>query len=76
MDQLDRILQQIGEMENDIYEDMRDAENLDRLKSHSEGSVMDLVSFSGDNIALENYVIVKGLAQTKDEGSQVIRAQE
>ena len=49
-------------MENDIYEDMRDSENLDRLKSHSEGSVMDLVSFSGDNIALENYVIVKGLA--------------
>ena len=49
-------------MENEIYEDMRDSENLDRLKSHSETSVMDLISFSGDNIALENYLIVKGLA--------------
>ena len=49
-------------MENEVYEDMRDSENLDRLKSHSETSLMDLVSFSGDNIALENYLIVKGLA--------------
>ena len=76
MDQLERTLQQIGEMEDGIYEDMRDAEGLERLKNHSDTTIVDLVSFSGDNIAIENYLIVKGLAQTKDQGSQVVRATE
>ena len=48
---------------------MRDTENLDRLRNHSESSIMDVVSFSSDNIALENYLIVSGLASTKDQGS-------
>lgn len=76
MDQLERILQQISEMEEDIYEDMRNTENLERLRSHSSMSAIDLVSFSGDDIALENYLIVNGLAQSKTEGSQVIRVAE
>ena len=56
-------------MENEIYEDMRDTENLERLRNHSDASLVDLVALSGDNIALENYHIVKGLANTKTQGS-------
>ena len=74
MDQLDRALNQIGEAENDIYEDMRETEGLERLKSHSDSSLVDLLSFTGWGTAMENYLIVSGLAQTKDEGSQVVRA--
>ena len=73
MDQLDRALNQISEAENDIYEDMRETEGLVRLKNHSDSSVVDLLSLSGD-AAIENYLIVSGVAQTKDEGSQVVRA--
>ena len=42
-------------MENEIYEDMRDTENLDRLRDHGSATLVDLVSLSGGNIALENY---------------------
>ena len=73
MDQLDRALNQIGEAENDIYDDMRETEGLERLKSHSDSSLVDLLSLTGDT-AMENYLIVSGVAQTKDEGSQVVRA--
>ena len=73
MNQLDRILQQISEIEDGVYEDMRDTEDLDRLRSHTDSTIMDVISFSGDNIALENYLIIRGLAQTKDQGSQVVR---
>ena len=74
MNQLDRTLQQISEIEDGVYEDMRDTEDLERLRSHTDSTIMDVISFSGDNIALENYLIVRGLAQTKDQGSQVVRA--
>ena len=73
MDQLDRALSQIGEAENDIYEDMRESEGLERLKIHGDSSVVDLLSLSGDT-AMENYLLVSGVAQSKDEGSQVVRA--
>ena len=76
MDQLGRILQQISEMEEDVYEDMRNTENLERLRSHGSSSVMDLAALSGDDISLENYAIIRGLAQAKTEGSQVIRVAE
>ena len=69
MDQLDRILQQISEMEDEVYDDMRDTENLERLRSHQPTSAIDFVALSGGNVALENYLIVKGLAATKTEGS-------
>ena len=55
MNQLDRTLAQIGEMEDEIYEDMRDSENLERLRSHTSTSIMDIASLSGDDISLENY---------------------
>ena len=76
MNQLDRTLAQIGEMEDEIYEDMRESENLERIRSHTSTSIMDVASLSGDDISLENYQLVKGLAQTKSEGSQAIRASE
>ena len=69
MDQLDRILKQISEMEDEVYDDMRETENLDRLRSHVPTSVIDMVALSGGNVALENYLLIKGLAATKDEGS-------
>ena len=69
MDQLDRILKQISEMEDEVYDDMRETENLDRLRSHQPTSVIDTIALSGGNVALENYLIIKGLAATKDEGS-------
>ena len=68
MDQLDRALNQIGEAENEIYEDMRETEGLERLKAHGDASLVDVLAFSGDT-AMENYILVSGVAQTKDEGS-------
>jgi len=69
MDQLDRILKQISEMEDEVYDDMRETESLERLRSHERTSVIDIIALSGGNVALENYLIIKGLAETKDEGS-------
>ena len=61
MDQLDRALNQISEAENDIYEDMRETEGLERLKAHGDASLVDVLAFSGDT-AMENYILVSGVA--------------
>jgi hypothetical protein len=47
---------------------MRESEGLERLKVHGDSSVVDLLSLSGDT-AMENYLLVSGVAQSKDEGS-------
>ena len=58
MDQLERNLQQISEMEDEIYEDMRETENLNRLRSHGTTGATEFLSLSGGDVTLENYLIV------------------
>ena len=77
MDQLDRILQQISEAEQEIYDDLVDAE-IDGLQRLDDGKHQDpLFNFfaSSGNPILENYEIVKRVATEKGD-SDVVNAEK
>ena len=77
MDQLDRTLQQISEAEQDIYDDLVDAE-IEGLQRLDDGKHKDaLFNFlaSSGNSSLENYEIVKRVATEKGD-SDVVNAEK
>ena len=77
MDSLDRVLQQIAEAEQDIYEDLIDSgiEGLDRLNSGEQGNTLfDTLSGVSEETYLENYEIVRRVADSKGD-SDVVAAE-
>ena len=77
MDQLDRTLQQISEAEQDIYDDLVDAdiEELHRLDDGKNKDALFNFMGSSNNTVLENYEIVKRVATEKGD-SDVINAEK
>ncbi len=78
MDQLDRVVQQIQEAEQDIYEDLIDSENedLSRLDTGEGGSTyFDTLSGVSENASVENYEIVRRVAEAKGD-SDVMAAEK
>ena len=77
MDQLDRTLQQISEAEQDIYDDLVDAEieGLQRLDDGKHKDAFFNFLASSGNSSLENYEIVKRVATEKGD-SDVVNAEK
>ena len=77
MDQLDRTLQQISEAEQDIYDDLVEAEieGLHRLDSGEHSDPYFNFWGSSMNPSLENYEIVKRVATEKGD-SDVVNAEK
>ena len=77
MDQLDRTLQQISEAEQDIYDDLVDAEieGLHRLDDNKHKDALFNFLASSGNTSLENYEIVKRVATEKGD-SDVVNAEK
>jgi hypothetical protein len=59
MDQLDRALQQITETEEEVYESLLD-KGLDRIRSHHDNSVYDILTLNAGNKSIENLIIAQG----------------
>ena len=78
MDQLDRTLQQVCEAEQDIYDDLIDSEveGLQRLNDDSNrDAFLDAVSFVDGETPLENYEIVRRVAEQKGD-SDIVTAEK
>ena len=76
MDQLDRIIQQISESEQDIYNDLieTDITDLKRINNAQHGkSIFDALSLASRSAHLENYEIVRRVAEDKGD-SDVVNA--
>lgn len=75
MDQLDRTLQQVCEAEQDIYEELLDSdvEGMSKLNNGEQGeTIFNALAFSEGSSPLENYEIVRRIAEQKGDSDIVL----
>jgi len=75
MDSLDRVLQQVSEAEHDIYEELLDSgvEDLNKINNGQQGdTIFNALAFSESTSPMENYEIVRRVAETKGDSDVVL----
>jgi len=73
MDALDRTLQQINETEDDIYDGLRDNNDLERVRLHSDAkyAFFDAVGLSAGNRSVENLTLAQGCDAAASEAEML-----
>lgn len=66
-DHLERALVQITQTEEEIYQSILSIKGMERLRSHNQKSVVDIVSLSTGNVSIENFLIVEGASNSNQE---------
>lgn len=71
MSKLDHTLEQISEMENEIYSNLRETKDLDRIRLHGENYLQDAMSLQTSNKSVENLLIAQGDESAKNEADSL-----
>ena len=66
MDSFERALAKIAETEDEIYADLTEESDIEGLRKRDASSLMDTLSATNVDIALDNFAIVSGAARKHD----------